>query len=453
MTDVDDARRHDPPRTGLGVTLPGPVRDRALALAADTLGALPAGEVPARLKAVARFAPARRAKLGAALLATALDADPAFLARVAEVARARSPELAAELDAGPRLCCGRPHRGRGARLPPARPSVARARRRRGNRPRDRRPIGSGGRAGGRTTARPARGGSERKARPRSTTSGSRPRWPGPTPRACAGRSRTPVETSRPPSRARGTPRTSAAAAAAEADRRVTVAESEARRLRDRSAELEQALEAARRATRQGRSAEDVRLRLLLDTLVDAATGLRRELALPPVAAGARPGDAVAEELGDQAAGSGTSSARSRALLPDDPAVLDQLLALPQVHLVVDGYNVTKTGYGTLPLDAQRARLLTGLAGLAARTGAEVTCVFDGAALDQPTPVAQPRGVRVIFSPPGITADSVIRRLVRDEPLGRAVVVVSSDREVADGVAAAGARPVASAALVRRLDRS
>ena len=162
---------------------------------------------------------------------------------------------------------------------------------------------------------------------------------------------------------------------------------------------------------------------------------------------------VAAELGDQASGSGTRAARSRALLPDDPAVLDQLLALPQVHLVVDGYNVTKTGYGTLPLDAQRARLVTGLAGLAARTAAEVTCVFDGAALDQPTPVAQPRGVRVIFSPPGTTADSVIRRLVREEPAGRAVVVVSSDREVADGVAAAGARPVASAALVRRLDRS
>ena len=84
----------------MAVTLPGPVRDRALALAADALGALPAGEVPARLKAVARFAPARRAKLGAAPLATALDSDPAFLARVAEVARSRSPELAAELEAG-----------------------------------------------------------------------------------------------------------------------------------------------------------------------------------------------------------------------------------------------------------------------------------------------------------------------------------------------------------------
>ena len=42
--------------------------------------------------------------------------------------------------------------------------------------------------------------------------------------------------------------------------------------------------------------------------------------------------------------------------------------LPQVHLIVDGYNVTKTGYGELPLVDQRTRLVTALAALAARTG-------------------------------------------------------------------------------------
>jgi hypothetical protein len=43
--------------------------------------------------------------------------------------------------------------------------------------------------------------------------------------------------------------------------------------------------------------------------------------------------------------------------------------------------------------------------------------------------------------------------VRAEPAGRPVVVVSSDREVADGCAAAGARPVSAALLVKRLARS
>jgi predicted RNA-binding protein with PIN domain len=61
-------------------------------------------------------------------------------------------------------------------------------------------------------------------------------------------------------------------------------------------------------------------------------------------------------------------------------------------------------------------------------------------------------VRVLFSKPGEIADELIRRLVREEPAGRPVVVVSSDREVADGVRRSGARPVSSAALVRRLDR-
>jgi predicted RNA-binding protein with PIN domain len=143
----------------------------------------------------------------------------------------------------------------------------------------------------------------------------------------------------------------------------------------------------------------------------------------------------------------------RALSQDDPALLDQLLALPQAHLVVDGYNVTKTGYPTMPLDKQRLRLLGGLAVLAAQTAAEVTCVFDGAELDVPVLLAPPRGVRVLFSKAGQSADELIRRLVRAEPPGRPVVVVSTDREVADGVARAGARPVASVLLLKRLARS
>jgi len=43
--------------------------------------------------------------------------------------------------------------------------------------------------------------------------------------------------------------------------------------------------------------------------------------------------------------------------------------------------------------------------------------------------------------------------VRAEPQGRPVVVVSTDKEVADGVRKAGARPVASVLLLNRLSRS
>jgi predicted RNA-binding protein with PIN domain len=185
--------------------------------------------------------------------------------------------------------------------------------------------------------------------------------------------------------------------------------------------------------------------LLLDTLVNAAQGLRRELALPPPAS--RPADAV----GAESAASPFAGVATRGLDQDDPAVLDQLLALPGVHLVVDGYNVTKSGYGGLALEAQRSRLVAGLGALAARTNAEVTCVFDGAQVDARVTQAV-RGVRIRFSDPGETADELIRRLVRAEPVGRPVVVVSSDREVAGGVRRAGARSVSAVALLRRLER-
>jgi predicted RNA-binding protein with PIN domain len=171
-------------------------------------------------------------------------------------------------------------------------------------------------------------------------------------------------------------------------------------------------------------------------------GLRRELALTPT--DERPGDTV----GAVVAGRQPSPIRARG---DDPGLLSRLLELPKVHLVVDGYNVTKTGYGDQPLAVQRTRLTQGLAVLAAQTGAEVTCVFDGG--DRPPVMpSPPRGLRVLFSPPGESADELIRRLVAAEPAGRPVVVVSTDKEVADGVRRSGAYPILSAALLARLER-
>jgi len=210
----------------------------------------------------------------------------------------------------------------------------------------------------------------------------------------------------------------------------------ARRLRGRLAEVEEALSRNRRAGREGRSLETARLVLLLDTLAEAAAGLRRELALP--VAGLRPADTV------DAAAPAVASAQRR---PGDSASLDDLLTLPRCHLVVDGYNVTKGAWASMPLEAQRTRLVQRLGVLAARTGAEVTGVFDGADVSVPPPVTPAQGVRVLFSPQGQSADELIRRLVAAEPPGRAVIVVSSDREVADGVRSSGAWAVDSDLLV------
>jgi hypothetical protein len=151
------------------------------------------------------------------------------------------------------------------------------------------------------------------------------------------------------------------------------ARAETRRLRARVEELEGQARSTKSSEREVAGQRGPRARLLLDTLLDAAQGLRRELALPPV--DVLPADAVATGLDEEGP---AADVPTRARLDTDPALLEQLLVLPRAHLIVDGYNVTKNGWETLPLEAQRSRLLRELAPLAARSRAEVTVVFDGA---------------------------------------------------------------------------
>jgi predicted RNA-binding protein with PIN domain/cell division septum initiation protein DivIVA len=224
-------------------------------------------------------------------------------------------------------------------------------------------------------------------------------------------------------------------------------EAEIRRLRSRVTDLERDLATARRLERDERGEDNLRSRLLMDTLLESARGLQRELALPP--AEGSPADSVAAHVAEE--GSRASSGRP-SLAYDDPLLLDELLALPRSHLVVDGYNVTKTSWPELSLERQRERLLGGMGPLTARTGAEVTVVFDAADSPDRPVVNRPRGVRVLFSPRGVIADDVIRELVAAEPRGRPLVVVSSDQEVARDVGRAGAHVVAALALSRLLAR-
>jgi predicted RNA-binding protein with PIN domain len=181
--------------------------------------------------------------------------------------------------------------------------------------------------------------------------------------------------------------------------------------------------------------DDARLWLLVDTLTDAAAGIRRELSLPAPAM--RPADTV-----------GSAEARMQRRVVSDPAALDGLLALPHAHLIVDGYNVTKAGYGDLPLADQRTRLISALAAVAARSGAEITVAFDGGQRPPAMPPT-PRSVRVLFSAPDEIADDLIRRLVAAEPPGRPLLVVSSDRQVALDVGRAGAWTADAAVLLAR----
>ncbi|MBO3084171.1 NYN domain-containing protein [Cellulomonas fengjieae] len=412
--------------------VPTAVKAALVQLAADVLGAAEPTEVPPALRAVHRFAPRRRASAGAGPLWAALQ-DDAFRARVARVWAQTNPELAAG------VAPDSPE--------PAAPSVGAA-------------TGAWllGNPGWRDLL-PVPvvddGGQARARLERAQADAERLRSDAATAREEARsaqeeltalqrelrRLRSDADRARSEGRRVAEEARVALDAAQAAQSR---AADELRQARDerRSAQAERT--AARAEMRAARKLADTRVRLLLDTIVDAASGLRSELALPPVAD--LPADLVSPTV-DRAVPRPGSRGRS----VDDPELLDELLRQPWAHLVVDGYNVSKSGYSGLSLADQRRRLVDGLAALGARTGAEITCCFDGQDGPQQAPGGSARGVRVLFTA-GEIADDLIRRLVHAEPPGRVLVVVTSDQEVVRDVEAAGAWVVPSSTLVARLQR-
>jgi len=427
--------------------LPEPVRSRIVVLAAAALPEIPTDEMPPQLRKVAKFAPNRRARYGGAAIAAALTNDPSLRQRVAARALTEAGELGTAVSEGVSPAAADPVEvaalaylmrpagwrelvdaaGAAVRAEADRAAVAeliRDAEARANRAEHDRTVA-------RVEVEKLR---DELARVREELGQLR--------EESRQLSRTLREAQAQQRRANellATERGRAARAAADHD-------AELRRLRAKLADAELTAGAARQSAKEARAVDDARLWLLLETIGQAAQGLRRELALDP--ADRLPADYVADAFTDRPAAATSTRARDT----DDPARLDDLLALPRAHLVVDGYNVTKRGFGEMPLEQQRKRLITGLGGIAAQTGDEVTVVFDGAERMHGLPPA-PRGVRVLFSRKGETADELIRRLVRAEPSGRVIVVVSSDREVADGVRRHGAYPMGADSLLRRLARS
>ena len=425
-----------------------PVRTRVAELVATAVGHLPEADVPAAVRPVARFTPSKRARFGAGPLLSALADDEAFAERVVGWWRENRPaEWDAASDADPLHAAavavveGRDEdaalvRDVGERTETARlraeltAARARAERLTGELA-DARAERDAARASARAEA-PDASGEAAKLRARLREQGVRVRR---------------AEDAAAEARAR--------LDAGQAD--VLAEVGDLRRERDRLREHADAaehrarqaaaeLDAARRAAQEARRADEARLALLLDTLAGAATGLRRELGLgtSPGAPGAGAGASLPADLVGR-----TQPVVGRPAV--DVATLDRLLGLPEVHLLLDGYNVTKTAWPALALATQRERLVAALVPLAARTGAETTVVFDGAGVVG-VPTLSGRGVRVLFSEAGDIADDLIRRLVAAEPHGRPLVVVTSDRAVVESVRRDGAHPVPSAVLLERLAR-
>jgi predicted RNA-binding protein with PIN domain len=411
------------------VGLPVSVRARIVEWAADVAGGAAPRDLSPALQKVARFAPAKRAQRAATVLADAVQHDDRFRAMVAEHAAklvvdghpaADRPAAAARA-----VLLGSPDVDDLLAKVDAAQDQADARARVGELERELRIM----------TARLARLQEELDAK-----AATPPIDPGAEAERLRKRLREQGTRLRELQDRLAAERADAAAqreaSAAELDRIRAAARTWQQRAEAATGRADAASENIRRLRETSddrRAADDRRLDLLLGALESAAFGLRREWNL--IGGGPAPADRIAAGLRAPAAAERTT----------DPARLTLWAGLPGAHLIVDGYNVTKTGFPELVLADQRERLVRHLAAFGARTSAEVTVVFDGAAVATSRPIA--RGVRVLFSPPGVQADDVIADLVRAEPIGRIVIVVSTDRRVADDAVDAGARSTPSAVLL------
>jgi predicted RNA-binding protein with PIN domain len=421
-------------------TLPAPLRTRLAELAGAALGEMRQVDIPPTLRPVVRFAPTKRARLGGPTLLAALRDGAVFRAAVAAWCRANRPE-SSTLDhpdpvaaAAAALLLDSPGAGHYVELVSFRTeqgrlradrdsAIARADKLAAEADRLRRDLAEARKRAGHAGADNA----AEADRLRKRMQQQRVQLKEAQEEAEAARAEL-VQTRE---------ETEVALSRLAAERDVERAKAQEERARAQRASTE--AEVARQSAREARQGDEVRLALLLQTMEGAIEGLRRELGA--TGSGPRPADGVG----------GVRPHTGETGLLQDVAGLDRLLALPAVHLIVDGYNVTKTGYPELPLTDQRDRLAHQLAALAARTRAEVTVVFDGADV-LAVPATGPRGVRVLFSERGVQADDVIRDLVAAEPMGRQVVVVTSDRAVATSVRRSGAYAVPSAVLLDRITR-
>lgn len=246
------------------------------------------------------------------------------------------------------------------------------------------------------------------------------------------------------------------------------AREQAERLREEMADLTSRLEEEKRRSRDRlarmrRRAEDAELRARVDVdrageiagqLEQMAARLRQALEANPTsgpsvgaeepADGAAPAAAIPRRV--VAAQGGRPCALPSGVRSDDPLAVEALLQVPDLEVVIDGYNVSKDlrGVPAAALPDQRAWLDRLAAAVAARNSVHVTVVWDGD--DVRTTASRRRSVKTIYTQEGETADDRIVALVSE--LDQPVLVVTSDREVRERCEDAGANVVASGLFLR-----
>ncbi|UCC64553.1 MAG: NYN domain-containing protein [Anaerolineae bacterium] len=121
-------------------------------------------------------------------------------------------------------------------------------------------------------------------------------------------------------------------------------------------------------------------------------------------------------------------------------------------LLVDGHNLI----GQLPVirlddPHDEAKLVERLRRYQARTRASITVIFDGGVPAGWSADLSGGGIRVVFSRPGVPADALILRRIRQVRNPRGLMVVTSDTEVARAARGRGIRVLPSHEFAAELD--
>jgi predicted RNA-binding protein with PIN domain len=118
-----------------------------------------------------------------------------------------------------------------------------------------------------------------------------------------------------------------------------------------------------------------------------------------------------------------------------------------LHIIIDGYNLIRQSNNLSSLDRQdmqqgRDTLINMLAAYKKIKAHRITVVFDGtkAPLHSQQRNRQ-KGISIIFSHNGETADAVIKKMARRER--QKVLVVSSDLEIVQSAASSGAATISA----------
>jgi len=127
----------------------------------------------------------------------------------------------------------------------------------------------------------------------------------------------------------------------------------------------------------------------------------------------------------------------------------------KLHLLIDGYNLIRNHTPLARAEARdfsqgRQALLTWLAEYRKTAFHPITVVFDGGKGESPVEERDLfRGIKILYSRAGETADEVIKKMAARER-GR-FLVITSDRELARSCRSYGAEVVRSEAFARKVE--